>query len=616
MCFCFLIPSGFRGRISVQPYVDLSSLLTITFDSKEVSYGSNICGQVLLDKAPTYSHLASETPVILSVSPSSAIQGSNIMVAVKGIIDSEEYNILTIGGKPCTTSSHTSTTEIEPVLELPVEGTYSYLDAIIDCTVPDIYPGDYRVALHVAGRGWSYGEIENSVLSIRSSIHGNDLSTPHGSLGGGTLLRIPVTGLDHYFIGQTSVDIGNTPCLIQEIVNISPNPLHAEIVCKTTFPRDDGYSSLVSKNALCYWSLQYDFYDSSNVKYSTESTQSFSSDGKIVVNTLANIVGNVEQGHVGISGGLYTDQSAYFSSSYLRVESFEQYQALSTFSFEIWFKSPMSFSYNKYVVLASSYQNSGGIARGFIITINPCNEIEYWLGTGEQIEDISDDSSGSSSVSNSGQGDCDDMSSCETECRKGYIVQRVQSELQFQMPVGVWRVLRSSSNIEFDEWNHVAFGFDAAINESSNQTSLQGTQILYINNELNEADDISYSHTDKSDLFFGGNEILHTNNIEVSSQVSQLYPFTGYIDEICLYDYMLTEQDVKDHYHYGTTDEQPLWINTEYVDGVWKGMVPDMETTLVETAFDELALDINLQEISDDSFFISKQKGIQIKWTG
>ena len=66
-------------------------------------------------------------------------------------------------------------------------------------------------------------------------------------------------------------------------------------------PRDDGYSSLVSGTALCYWSLQYDLYDSSNKKYGTESFQSFSSKGKISFDVPAAIVGVVLQRKSGIS---------------------------------------------------------------------------------------------------------------------------------------------------------------------------------------------------------------------------------------------------------------------------------------------------------------------------
>ena len=600
---------GFRGSINVQPLSDLNNNLSLIFNSVEVSYSLDICGQSLTDgEPPSYSHLVSDTPVIHSVSPTSAKPGSGILIIVTGIISLAEYNILTIGGKPCTVSTHTSTTATEPVTELPDEGTYNYADTntVISCTVPDVYPGDYRIVLHVTGRGWAYGKINNTIVSVEASID-SDYSTVSGSLGGGTLVTIPVTGLDQYLIGHTNVYIGNTPCAVQDIIDVSSNPLKSEIVCETLSPINDGYSSLVSGNALSYWSLQYDFYDSSNIKYSTESTQSFASSGKLSIDAPAIITGTVLQGQAGISGQLYRDQSAYFSSSYLKIEGFKQYHALDSFSFELWFKSPSSPS-DKHTVLASSYQSiesNDEFAKGFIVTINPCDEIEYWLATGEHIDD--------DSIID--QNLYDNTSNYTSDCKDGLVVQELNIDYTFQLPVGVWRVLRSPSIININEWNHLVFGFNA-IDKNDQQTPTQGIQTMFVNNDKTEAT-IPYLHTNVSDIFIGGSDILHTQTISIDSDQSQLYPFKGYIDEISLFDYMLTEQEVNTHYHYGTTiNEQPIWINTEHIDGVGTGMTPNADIPTFETAIDEVIVDIDLENIVDhQSYSIVKQKGIRVKWT-
>ena len=79
---------------------------------------------------------------------------------------------------------------------------------------------------------------------------------------------------------------------------------------------------------------------------------------------------------------------------------------------------------------------------------------------------------------------------------------------------------------------------------------------------------------------------------------------------------MLTEEEVKTHYHYGTSDDQPIWINTEFVDGVGKGTVPKAEIMLLETAYDEVAFNISLNDLDDQSFSLPKQKGIHVYWNG
>ena len=522
-----------------------------------------------------------------------------MQITVKGISTLTEYNVLTIGGKPCTSSSHTSTTATKPIINLPPEGTNDYIDTTIICTVPDIYPGEYRAILHVTGRGWAYGEISDTIVSVTASIQ-KDYSTFDGSQAGGSLLTIPITGIDPFLIGQTSVHIGNTPCHVQHIADISTNPLQSDIVCRTVVPRDDGYSSLVSNRAMSYWSLQFDFYDSSNVKYSSESTLSFSNSGRTSSNSPANIVGSVVQGEPGISGEQYIDQSAYFSSSYLEVTSFVDFQALGSFSFELWFRS-MSPS-DKYVVLASSYEADHQSAKGFIVVLNPCNEIEFRLGTGEHIEDTL--------FFNSSQEDCDDLSDCYSSLKECTLQNLEDSSYEFQLPTGNWTVLRSDPLVNASKWNHMVFGFDVI---DKGEPSI-GYQRMFINGEFYETDS-SYQHANESDIMFGGSNILHTKVISALDD-SELSPFVGYIDEICLYDYMLNKEDVDIHYHYGTTDQQPIWIKTEKVDGVGKGMVPNTDVPIYQTSYNELVLDINLQDLNDDSFTISQQKGVSIKWTG
>lgn len=557
-----------------------------------------ICGQSLTSPdSPIYSYLISETPTVFyTLSEGQLITvGSDISISIQGVISLSEYNVLTIGGKPCTSSTHTSTSSTSPSLQLPVD-IYTYTDSVtITCTIPDIYPGDYRLMLHVSGRGWGYSNPLDTTVAVRASIHSNYV-TVNGSLAGGTILSIPVTGIDQYIIGQTNVYIGNTQCLVQDISTTGSNPLMSDITCITNKPGSDGYSTLVSDTALCYWSLQYELYNSLNEKYGVENANHFSSTGKLM-SVPASVVGNVKQAEPGISGSFYREQSAYFSSSYLNVEVFERYTELTSFGFEIWFKGTLS-SNGKYAILVSSYQNDE-YAKGFIVAINPCNQIEFWLGTGQEQQYNKSDYCYANT------------STCEYLCSNEQVVEISSSSLQYQIPAGVWSIVSTEKEFSSESWNHLIFGFE--VFDSTSSDKLSGTQRLYLNTKLSKADDVSYHRTNESDITFGGSDIIHT---KTDLPESQVYPFTGYIDEISLFEYMLSLEDITEHYIYGTTGQQPIIIDTEYVNGVGEGTVPDLEIPPYETTFDNLALEVKLDDVNDDTYSIAQREAIRVKWTG
>ena len=592
----------------------ISSPLSVIIDSIPVSFtASDICNQTLNDSLPQYSFSIDETPHILSVTPSDVEQGDTIQVTVSGIMNIKDYNILTIGGKPCTESNHTSINNSFPISDVPDE--FEYISAVVDCTVPDVYPGDYRIVLHTAGRGWAFGKLNDTRISVKSSIT-DIVSVVLGSLRGGVLLSIPIRGIHSNLIGHTTVHIGNTPCPIQRIEDIGTTPQIGNIICKTRAIAGDGYSSFVRSTALAYWSLQADFYDGSGYLDGSESSELFSSYGLMGNSTPAVIMGIVTQRHSGISGNNYTDQSAYFDSAYIRVSSFQQYHDLKSFSFEFWMKS---FSpVGKYVILASSYESSEDITSGFILMLNPCNQMEYWLSTGESVSDTSEVDD-----------DCELVhtgSDCTTLCDNGRIVQSTNDSFQYQIPIGVWSIVRSSNISEGDsDWVHVVFGFEADESKNNNPFNCitnsmaekcTGLQVLYLNSNQFETN-TTYQHTTSSNIEFGGSSALPIG-INPNSLVhnSQLYPYIGYIDEISLFDHMITGEDVINHYHYGTTEEQPIWIRTEYNDGIGNGMVPNLEFTQLETVFDDIVLNINLNDVRNGEYTVPKRKGIEFYWTG
>ena len=603
---CFIVLSlmpGFRGNVTVVPPTTSVQPITITADRTAVVIDAgDICG---VTPANQYTFSVADTPRIDSVSPPSVQPGDTLSITARAISTMAAHNMLTIGGKPCTASSHTSITSTEPDTTITTS-TYTTDTITITCTVPDVPPGRHWLLLHVAARGWGFGSYNDTTVLVRSSLTAPTPSS--GSIRGGLLVSLPVTGLPRNFIGHTTVAIGNTPCLLQDITQSSTNPLTGNAVCLTLPARDDGYSALIKGTALVYWSLQADYF-APNGNFIDQETASFRSHG--MVTPLASRVGTVSMRQFGISGNQLTDQSASFNQGHLRVQSFPEFTRLTSFSSELWIKIPPSSSTKYRPIVSSHGVVDGNVPYGFLLLLNPCNQLEYWVSEGVVTATPS-------------PGDCSiisDTSNCPS-CASGRLIYSPPVGLQQQLPEGVWHVVTGPVLVLTEqEWVHVVFGFQAqninstvtgSANNCVHNSSAQlctGKQVLYVNKTRYEDTTLYRRVTAGSDLIIGGTNLVPT----LSPGSSQLGHFTGYIDEVAVYDHVLEQSVVDSHHHYGSTADQPVIVTT---DSLGVGSDWAQGTAEWEPVFDTVHTPIDLDAADSDTYTLSAKTAVQLTWTG
>ena len=308
----------------------------------------------------------------------------------------------------------------------------------IQCTLPsNIRPGYYRTILHVAGQGWASAVLEDTTVKVTPRID----SSPHInsiSLRGEIPLTFSTTGLLPSSITNTRVLIGNTPCIVQSIAS------DGALTCLSQAAQDDGYSSLIQRSRpLGYWSLQADLSNDE-----VDGDVSFSNGGSVGSLADALVVGGVETRQEGISGNSATDQAAFFESSYLVVSSEERFTRPVGFAAEFWLKSDQLS--DKYRIVFSSASYHDNIARGYVVLINPCNQLEFWVAVGPEDQgSAKGQSSGHSSGYSSGQGllgpddMCEvisDVSMCSFSCLGPLTVPDTST-----LPRGPWHVIRSGA---------------------------------------------------------------------------------------------------------------------------------------------------------------------------
>lgn len=326
------------------------------------------------------------------------------------------------------------------------------------------------------------------------------------------------------------------------------------------------------------------------------------------------MVGMVSLRETGISGNRITDQSAFFDSTYLRVQSLPEFVRLRHFSFELWLKIPPSNSSTYRSVMSSTGVNSDGVPNGFLLLLNPCNQLEYWLSEGVAASSATPLSSDCSVVSNS--------TSCPAApCASGRLVYTATSSLQFQLPEGVWHVLTGPVLTPSEqEWVHVVFGFESQDVNSTTTGSAHncivnstaelctGKQVLYINKTKYEAD-TKYRHANGSNIEIGGTSVI-PSHLQGSAQLGH---FTGYLDEIGLYDHLLSQDEVNTHHHHGSTANQPITVTTD-AHGRMIGSDQDIEEW--EPVFDSIGLNIDWDSANGETHSINERVGVHFNWNG
>ena len=533
--------------------MDLSSSpqsLSITL-TNATSVSVTLASATCSDDSSTYSsytYSTLHTPSIPSIDRTSLSPGDEVVITVTGISNTAQENVLTIGNRPCISSSHSSINESQPDYSYAIPSSQSFVDAQVTCQVADLYPGSYRIALHVAGHGWAYASDDVASVLLRPTV--TDQVVPAvGSLRGGQLLSVPVRGLPTRAVSNTAVSVGHTPCFMQAIeLTGASEPWSGNLTCVTQSAQSDGYSSLIEQHSpLAYWSLQSDFFSSDGSHIGTDGVTSFSNQIELGIVADATIVGEVSRRQVGISGNSLTDQAAKFDSSYLHIPSIEGFSFASGFGLELWLKNASE---------NGTYQTvAGSIESGFLLLINPCQQLEFWLF-------VTDDAamlSGSGSGNGSSNGDTNVANAnSNVNCFSNEEVKTVSDDSV--LPSGVWSVVRHTSNLTASLWYQVFIGFRAE-NCSSDQTwCSNGTQSLHVNGNLVHSRTTAFSPPVSSSLEIGG-----TSKVEESSPV-ELSAFVGWLDEVSIYEAPLTPEEIGLHYHFGSTEAQPVWVITESAD--------------------------------------------------
>lgn len=572
--------------------IEASLSLTINSISLNVSNYNVQCTETNSDFS-TYTYSVSSTPVLQSLSQQSVVAGDMLVIELKGISETQNDNILLFGGNTGLTCFSPNPPILSTVIMSPVTSvsttasTYSDHTTVVHCTVPALPAGMYRPLLHVAGRGWGQSSLESTVVTVHPQITSSP-SSASGSLRGGLSLAMGTRGLFDSDVLRTRVTIGNTPCRVESI------DTEGMLTCFTQAAVDDGYSALIRASLpLAYWSLQTDYYRSNNSYLASDGLSFLRNSGSLGVRANASIHGSIALRQEGISGNSLTDQSIGFTeSAFLQVPALEELLSPSGFAMDFWVRVPLSIQHYRILINASS--SCEDAACGFMVMLNPCNQVEFWLASGEQFQE-EDDQSGSGvdqfqeDINLFASGEnlqqflednatvcslISDVSQCSTSC-SGYM-----DTSGLMLPTGVWHIIRSSPT-NLSDWNHVYISWKAnTIRDSVNNLTstdcmttgvCNGMQELIINGEY---DSISSTYQRaNTGIEIGGSSSIALGTTGVWNGMA---PFNGYIDEVAYYDKPLELSEINSRVVHGTQETQPIVLTVEGFDGVGTGSVPNL----------------------------------------
>jgi len=588
------IPAGFRGTVIVLELEDIAVPLSIRLGANSVPVQITASSVTCSDSASifqSYLYSTAATPMLSSVVPRRAVPGDTVTLELVGISSSDSDNLFAFGNSMVGCSS--AAPPLLPAAVAPPTATSNvgvYGSHIVSCTIPATLPtGVYRPLLHVVGRGWGFSSVEDTALYIQPRITGSP-SVSAGSVQGGVRLEVRTQGLARSDVGRTRVSIGNTPSKVQDIDDTG-------LLTFLTGPAvDDGYSSLVERQGpLAYWPLQADYHsrvDSSVV--STDGASYFRSFGSLSVLANANVHGTVTGRQEGISGNDQTEQSILFTtSSFLRAPARPEFTSPDGFSMEFWLKTPSAAASPQYrVIVNASNTCSGGFPCGFLVLLNPCNELEFWVARGE--------------MENGSYAECplvqDDLTLCQSNCTG--LLDSTNLPL---LPQGQWQVLRSTG-VNLMTWAHVYISWYAS--EAASDMSSGGVQVLSVNGDFHSTMPVYFTPSG-GPIELGGCSILPVGS---SATRDGLAPFIGNLDEVVYYNSPLSEATVRSHVMYGTGDQQPLWLSVEGIDSVGEGSPPNIRFPPPSPEVQEVVIDWDVTNNLMHSYETSTR--LVLEWTG
>lgn len=510
----------------------------------------------------SYLYSVCVTPLITNIIPPVVHLGEEIRVEGDMFADdpfSDTLNTLTIGGKPCLLSTDARPSSVLSRDATTLNDTDIGSKETLKCIVPKQPPGMYRVVVHVGGRGWAFGYLWVSTLMYQVAV---SLNVSSGSIHGGTEVTIPGVGFHPGAALGNRVKFGNAICDVQSLTESDDWGKGGSLTCITRKTLDDGYSVVVKEDVpLGYWELN----DREMVGELGPVSLMAMNSGSLGPRGQGSFTGLVEVGVDGISGNHHTNRAVQFNDGWVTVPYVPELNSQSNVSGELWLKAEYIVSAYQFVL--GSYSR-GTVAEGYVIWINPCGHVEFWLAVNAETshnestcgyfnEDATMNSSGSIGVAGVGS----NLNSCE-QCNEIRTVSWQESE-QSGLPAGVWSVV-SGPEIG-NSWSHVVFSW--SLNESSLEPAV-GSQLLYVVGQLVDSRETNFSRNLGSPLLFGGQPSLGAS--------TTLEQFAGVVDEVALYGQPLSEDAIARHFDYGMSDLQPVVLQYDMEDHRGIGTVPNV----------------------------------------
>ena len=272
-------------------------------------------------------------------------------------------------------------------------------------------------------------------------------------------------------------------------------------------------------------------------------------------------------------------------------------------------KTPDSRSHYRIVTSSASFAN--GISSGYLLLLNPCNELEFWVATGEQLSEFS--------FSNSCQV-ITNQSECSQPCSGPIAVPESGA-----LPAGVWHVIRSVQS-DWSDWHFVSFGWEAddfallvhswraGSVDCTADNLCSGTQVLHVDSTLVNSTATTYLPSSNSSIQMGGTAELPLGTMTASNS-SQLAPFAGYLDEVSFYGRPLSDAQVVSHHFYGSSERQPIWIVTDAVDGIGMGVIPNVMYPERDSGFEEETI-VDWDMVQQSTLTVGNTTAIQFQWNG
>ena len=503
-----------------------------------------------------YMYSSSMTPVIEEVIP--AVVGLGDQVIVKGLAFADKLvgnllNTLTIGGKACLLSDNARMSDKPSSNVTTLNGDVVGFKDAINCTVPKRPPGIYRVVVHVAGRGWGFGSLSASTIEYQPAF---SVDVINGSVYGGREVTLSGVGFHPKASLGNNVKVGNTVCDVQSLTDSDEWGNGGSMICITRRSFNDGYAAVVKENRpLGYWQLNTRDIVSGLVLSGSPRSPGTGGDGSVY--------GNIEAGVDGISGNNWTNSAIRFNASWISVPYVPELNSSSNVSGELWLK--WESNAGAYQLVLGAYR-SGIVSHGYALWINPCGEVEYWLavdatGGYENSSCVSPDDMDESDASGGHVVVANIINSCG-ECNGTRIVSSNESGVS-GLPTGVWSVI-TGPQLRRNSWAHVVF---SSLNDSSVIHGI-GVQALYVDGVFIENRTTNFSCNFDQPLLIGGQSMTGDSSL--------VGPFVGVVDEVALYGQVLDKNAILKHYHYGSTEEQPVGLYYEMEDHRGEGTVPNV----------------------------------------